>query len=396
MIREQLMKLLSEKEEEMISLRRHFHENPEISFQEKETANTIAEYYEGKDVEIHRNVGNGYGIVVDIQGKRPGKTIALRADFDALPILEETGLPFASKNPGVMHACGHDGHTAYMMVLADCFIQLKDQWSGTIKIVHQHAEEMAPAGAKSIVDSGLLDDVDEIYGIHFFPTHDVGEIFYTSGWAFAGCSDLSIKINGKGGHGSMPHTANDAIVAASSLVMNLQTIVSRRVNPYDMAVVTIGSFEGTGASNVIKDNLILRGDARYMDVSVGEKIETELRKLAKGLEVSFDVQTEVEFLWDYPPVYNHPEQTAKAIKSLEDHGVGEYMTQVIDSPPSTGGEDFSQYLLKIPGCFINVGCKPEEEEVYLNHHPKFDVNEKALLVAAKAVGDIALTALEMQ
>lgn len=396
MIREQLMNLLSEKEEEMVSLRRHFHENPEISFQEKETANTIASYYEGKDVVVHRNVGNGYGIVVDIQGKKPGRTIALRADFDALPILEETDLPFSSKNPGVMHACGHDGHTAYMMVLADCLIQLKNQWNGTIKIVHQHAEEMAPAGAKSIVDSGLLDDVDEIYGIHFFPTHNVGEVFYTSGWAFAGCSDLSIKIKGKGGHGSMPHTANDAIVAASSLVMNLQTIVSRRVNPYDMAVVTIGSFEGAGASNVIKDNLILRGDARYMDVSVGEKIEIELRKLVKGLEESFDVKTEVEFLWDYPPVYNHPEQTAKAIKSLEDHGVGEYMTQAIDSPPSTGGEDFSQYLLKIPGCFINVGCKPEAEEVYLNHHPKFDVNEKALIVAAKAVGDIALTALEMQ
>lgn len=396
MIRNQLMQLLSEKEEEMISLRRHFHENPEISFQEKETANKIASYYEGKDVEIHRNVGNGYGIVVDIKGKQPGKTIALRADFDALPILEETDLSFASKNPGVMHACGHDGHTAYMMVLADSLIQLKDEWNGTIKIVHQHAEEMAPAGAKSIVESGFLDDVDEIYGIHFFPTHEVGEIFYTSGWAFAGCSDLSIKIKGKGGHGSMPHTANDAIVAASSLVMNLQTIVSRRVNPYDMAVLTIGSFEGVGASNVIKDTLILRGDARYMDVTVGEIIEKELRKLVKGLEVSFGVETEVEFLWDYPPVYNHPEQTKKAIKSLEEYGVGEYMTKAIAAPPSTGAEDFSHYLLKIPGCFINVGCKPDAEEMYLNHHPKFDINEKALLVAAKAVGDIALTALEMQ
>lgn len=396
MLRDKLMQLLSDKEEEMISLRRHFHEYPEISFQEKQTADKIASYYEGKDVDIQRNVGNGYGIIVTIKGKQPGKTIALRADFDALPILEETDLSFASKNEGVMHACGHDGHTAYMMVLADCLIQLKDEWNGTVKIVHQHAEEMAPAGAKSMVDSGLLDDVDEIYGIHFFPTHEVGEVFYTSGWAFAGCSDLSIKINGKGGHGSMPHTTNDAIVAASSLVMNLQTIVSRRVNPYDMAVVTIGSFEGTGVSNVIKDSLILRGDARYMDVAVGETIEKELRKLTKGLEVGFDVKTEVEYRWDYPPVYNHPQQTKEAIQSLEDHGVGEYMTKTIASPPSTGGEDFGQYLLKIPGCFINVGCKPNSGEMYMNHHPKFDINEKALVVAAKAVGDITLTALQMQ
>lgn len=393
-IREKLMSLLSEREEEMIALRRHFHENPEISFQEKNTADTIAAFYEGKDVTVHRNVGNGYGIVVDIQGSEPGRTIALRADFDALPIMEETGLPFASKNPGVMHACGHDGHTAYLMVLADCLIQLKDEWKGTVKIVHQHAEELTPAGAKSIADSGLLDDVDEIYGIHFFPDHEVGEIFYTSGWAFAGCSDMLIKIQGKGGHGSMPHKSHDAIVAASSFIMNLQTVVSRRVNPYDMAVVTIGSFEATGASNVIKDSLIMRGDARYMDIAVGQKIEEEINKLARGLELAYDVTVDVDYRWDYPPVYNHPEQTEKAVKALEEHGVGEYLTRTIAEGPSNGAEDFGQYLLKIPGSFLNVGCKPEGDVFYFNHHPKFDLNEKALLVAAKAVGDITLAALE--
>lgn len=393
-IREKLMSMLSEREEEMIALRRYFHENPENSHHEKNTADHIAAFYEGKDVTMHRNVGNGYGIIVEIEGNGPGKTIGLRADFDALPVMEETGLPFASKNPGVMHACGHDGHTAYLMILADCLIQLKDEWPGKIKIVHQHAEETPPSGGKSIANSGMLDDVDEIYGIHFFPDHKVGEIFYTSGWAYAGCSDMTIKIQGKGGHGSMPHKTHDAIVAASSLIMNLQTVVSRRVDPYDMAVVTIGSFEAVGASNVIKDSLILRGDARYMDVEVGKLIEQEIRKLAKGLELAYDVTVEVEYLWDYPPVYNHPEQTAKAVKALEEHGVGEYLTRTIDAPPSNGAEDFGQYLLKMPGAFVNVGCQPDTEEFYYNHHPKFDLNEKALLVAAKAVGDITLAALE--
>lgn len=396
MLREKLMNLLNEREEEMIALRRHFHENPELSHQEYKTADKIADFYTGKDVKVERNVGNGLGIVVTIQGNKPGKKIGLRADFDALPIMEETGLPFASQNPGVMHACGHDGHTAYLMILADCLIQLKEEWSGTVKIVHQHAEEVPPSGGKSIAESGVLEDLDEIYGIHFFPDFELGEINYTSGWAFAGCSDLTIKIQGKGGHGSMPHLSNDAIVAASSLVMNLQTIVSRRINPYDMAVVTIGSFEGVGASNVIKDSLILRGDARYMDVEVGKKIEKEIRNLLRGLEESFEVETEMEYLWDYPPVYNHPEQTEKAVRALEKFGIGEYMEKAVAGPASNGAEDFGQYLLKIPGAFINVGCKPDAEEYYMNHHPKFDINEKALIIAAKAVGDITLTALEEQ
>lgn len=394
MSRDKLMNLLEQKEADMIALRRHFHENPEISFEEKETADTIAAFYEGKDVEVKRNVGNGYGIVVTIQGNKPGRTIALRADFDALPIKEETNLPFASKKPGVMHACGHDGHTAYLMTLADCFIELKDEWAGTIKIVHQNAEEVGPGGAKSIVDSGELDDVDEIYGVHFYPNIAVGHVEYASGWAYAGCSEISVNIQGKGGHGSMPHMSNDAIVAASSFVMNLQTVVSRRINPFDMAVVTIGSFEGEGVSNVIKDNLTLYGDARYMDIEVGKKIEEEVRKLARGLEEGYSVETEVTFAWDYPPLYNHPEQTETAAKVMKEHGVGTYLEKITLTPAFNGAEDFGQYLLKIPGAFLNVGAKPEAETYFMNHHPKFDINEKALLVAAKTVGDITLSALE--
>ena len=168
-MKNQLMEMLESRKEEIIEIRRYLHENPELSFQEEKTAQYIVDFYKEKDVDIQRNVGNGYGIIVTIKGGKPGKTIGLRADFDALPIVEETDVPFKSKNEGVMHACGHDGHTAYLLVLADCLIQLKSELAGTIKIIHQHAEEAPPGGAKSIIESGLLDDLDAIFGVHLFP-----------------------------------------------------------------------------------------------------------------------------------------------------------------------------------------------------------------------------------
>mgnify|MGYP003543400369 FL=1 len=175
--------------------------------------------------------------------------------------------------------------------------------------------------------------------------------------------------------------------------MNLQTIVSRRINPYDMAVVTIGSFEAVGSSNVIKDSLILRGDARYMDLEVGKVIEEHFHRIGRGLEEMYNVKVEIDYNSDYPPLYNHPKETAKAVAVLEQNGVGSYLNQVIATSANTGAEDFGQYLLKIPGAFLNVGARPNQAEVFNNHHPKFDINEKALLVAAKAVADITLAAL---
>ncbi len=241
-MRKQLKKMLEARKDEIIHIRRYLHENPELSFKEEQTAQYILDFYKGKDVEIQSNVGNGHGIIVTIKGGKPGKTIALRADFDALPILEETGLPYKSKNEGVMHACGHDGHTAYLMVLADCLIQLKDEIPGTIKIIHQHAEEVPPGGAKSIVDSGKLNDVENIFGIHLLPMAKAGNVGYHSGYSFAGRSYFKLGIQGVGGHGSSPHLANDAIVAGSYFVTAVQTIISRRLNPMDMGVITIGSF----------------------------------------------------------------------------------------------------------------------------------------------------------
>lgn len=254
-MKSKLMEMLESRKQEMIDIRRHLHKYPELSFKEEQTARYIEQFYAGKEVDIRTKVGNGYGIVVTVKGGKPGPTVALRADFDALPIAEETDLPFRSVNEGIMHACGHDGHTAYLLVLADCLIQLKEEIPGTVKIIHQHAEEEPPGGAKSIVESGVLDDVDRIFGIHLLPTDPVGVVGYRGGYAMAGRSYLKVDIQGVGGHGSSPHKANDAIVAGAYFVTSVQTVISRKLNPFDMGVVTIGSFDGKGSFNVIRDRV---------------------------------------------------------------------------------------------------------------------------------------------
>lgn len=378
--------MLEGRKDEIIQIRRYLHENPELSFKEEKTAQYIADYYNGKDVEVQRNVGNGYGIIVTINGGKPGKTIVLRADFDALPILEETELPFKSKNEGVMHACGHDGHTAYLMILADCLIQLKDQIPGSIKIIHQHAEEVPPGGAKSIVDSGVLDDVDTIFGIHLLPIAPAGHVGYHSGFSFAGRSYFKLGIQGVGGHGSSPHRANDAIVAGSYFVTAVQTIISRRLNPFDAGVITIGSFDGKGTFNVIKDRVELEGDIRYMRVETKGIIEKEVRRIVSGIEAEFGVQCELTYTSDYPPLYNDPEVTAAVKASLESANDPD-IKEVEEYPMMSPSDDFAYYLEKIPGCYFYIGCTPKGvEKPFFNHHPKFDIDEDSLIVAAKSVG----------
>lgn len=382
--------MLQERKDEITQIRRHLHEHPELSFHEAETAKFIQDFYKGKAVEVATEVGNGHAVIVTIKGGKPGKTIALRADFDALPIEEQTDLPFKSKNPGVMHACGHDGHTAYLLVLADCLIQLKENIPGTIKIVHQHAEETPPGGAKSVVESGILDDVDQIFGIHVFPFGESGQVYYHSGYAMAGRTYFKLKIQGVGGHGSSPHMANDAIVAGAYFVTAIQTVVSRRLNPFDTGVITIGSFDGKGSFNVIKDAVELEGDVRYMNTENRDKMDAEIHRIVAAIEAMFGVTVELTYTNDYPPLYNDPAVTEQVVASLQ-KGLGEYLTGISEYDMLSGSEDFAYYLQKIPGVFFYIGAKPKNtSNAYFNHHPKFDIDEDALLVAAKSVADVVL------
>ena len=393
--KKQLMELLESRNDEMIAIRRHLHENPELSFKEEKTAQYIADFYKGKDVEVQTNVGNGYGIIVTIKGEKPGKTIGLRADFDALPIHEETDVPFKSKNDGVMHACGHDGHTAYLLILADCLIQLKSSIAGTIKIIHQHAEETPPGGAKSIVESGVLDDLDLVFGTHLIPAIPTGTIGYRSGYAMAGRTYFKLVIQGKGGHGSSPHQSNDPIVAGAHFVTAIQTVVSRRLNPFEMGVVTIGSFDGRGSFNVIKDSIEIEGDVRYMTTETQQLIEQEIRRITSGIELEFDVDCDLTYTADYPPLYNDPETTEKVVSILENSD-DQSIKEVVEIAMNSASEDFSYYLEKVPGTFFNIGCKPKGvEQAYMNHHPKFDIDEDALLISAKSVAEVVCSYCEI-
>ncbi|PEZ83796.1 MULTISPECIES: amidohydrolase [Bacillaceae] len=393
-MKSKLMNMLEARKGEMVQIRRHLHENPELSFKEEKTAKYIIDFYKGKDVSIQTNVGNGLGIIVTIEGGKPGKTIGLRADFDALPISEEAEVPFRSKNEGVMHACGHDGHTAYLLVLADCINELKDSLSGTIKIIHQHAEETPPGGAKSIMESGFLDELDAVFGIHLFPSHPAGVVGYRGGYSMAGRTYFKLAIKGVGGHGSSPHMANDTIVAGAHFVTAVQTVISRRLNPFDMGVVTIGSFDGKGSFNVIKDRIEIEGDVRYMTAETQQLIDKEIHRIVKGIETEFDVQCELTYVPDYPPLYNDPELTGfvkNSLESMDDKDI----KKVVEFPVFSGSEDFSYYAEKIPGCFFYIGCKPKGvEKAYFNHHPKFDIDEDALLIASKSVAQVVCSFYE--
>ena len=385
---EKLIKELEKDKEKMIKIRRYLHENPEISFKETKTAEYISKYYENKGVEVKTHVG-GNGIVVIIDSGKPGKTMGLRADFDALPIKEETGLAFSSKNIGVMHACGHDAHTAYLMVLADILIKYKKELKGKIYIIHQHAEEMTPGGAIGMIKSGNLDEVDNFFGIHVMTDMPVGKVYYHSGETQQGRSKFNVKLIGKGGHGSMPHTANDAIVAGANLIMALQTIVSRRLSPFENGVVTVGSFDGAGTFNIIKDKIESTGDVRAMSENTMKKIEEQINIISQGIAKTYSMDIEYNFLIDYPILNNDKKMTQLVVNAVKKVGL-----EAEDCGPQSPSEDFAHYAKIKPSCFFYVGAKKDNNN-YPHHNSKFDINEESLLVASKAMLAVVFEYLEI-
>ena len=385
---EKLIKELEKDKEKMIKIRRYLHENPEISFKETKTAEYISKYYENKGVEVKTHVG-GNGIVVIIDSGKPGKTMGLRADFDALPIKEETGLAFSSKNIGVMHACGHDAHTAYLMVLADILIKYKKELKGKIYIIHQHAEEMTPGGAIGMIKSGNLDEVDNFFGIHVMTDMPVGKVYYHSGETQQGRSKFNVKLIGKGGHGSMPHTANDAIVAGANLIMALQTIVSRRLSPFENGVVTVGSFDGAGTFNIIKDKIEITGDVRAMSENTMKKIEKQRNIISQGIAKTYSMDIEYNFLIDYPILNNDKKITQLVVKAVKKVGL-----EAEDCGPQSPSEDFAHYAKIKPSCFFYVGAKKDNNN-YPHHNSKFDINEESLLVASKTMLAVVFEYLEI-
>lgn len=384
---ENLFGKLDEIYDEIVSIRRYLHEYPELSFEEVKTAEYIATYHEKLGHEIRTGVG-GNGVVAYLKGDRPGPTVALRADFDALPILEQTDVPFKSKNDGVMHACGHDGHTATLLGLAKVLNGMKAELEGTVVFIHQHAEELPPGGAISMIEDGCLDGVDVIFGTHLQAQMPVGEIGYRVGAIQAAPDRFDIKIQGRGGHGAYPHQTIDSIVVGGQLINNLQQIVSRKVDPLDSAVVSVTSFEAKNPYNVIADYAEMIGTVRTFKEETRNFIEKEMERVVRGTCDVNGADYEFTYTRGYPTLINHKEETEFVAKMAEDvPGVN----KVAETEPVMGGEDYAYYLQHVKGTFFFTGAEnPDWKDSYPHHHPKFDIDERALLIAAKILGKATL------
>ena len=376
---QQLHIAVEEVEAEMIAIRRDLHRHPELSFHEVRTPALIADFLEGLGLEVRRNVG-GRGVVGTLKGGKPGKTIALRADFDALPIQDEKDVEYRSTVPGVMHACGHDGHTAALLGTAKVLTKYQDQLPGTVVFIHQFAEELAPGGARPMIEDGCLDGVDVIYGCHLQSTMPFGNVYYREGYIQAAADKFTIIVKGKGGHGAIPHETVDPIIIGAQIAMNLQTIASRKVDPLKQLVVSIGSFHAGDAFNVIPESAVLTGTVRTYDPEVRDMAEQSLIKIATTVAEANDAVAEVNYARGYDALYNHPAETSLAKEALTTVDGA----NVVETPPVMPGEDFSYYTQKVPGSFFFTGAQMENPaSVHPHHSAKFDFDERAMVVSAK-------------
>lgn len=371
---------------EMIDVRRDFHMHPELSFKEVRTPRIIADHLKSLNMETYENVGTS-GVVGILRGAHPGPTVALRADFDALPMHDEKDVPYKSTVEGVAHACGHDMHTASLMMIERVLVQYKDQLHGNVVFIHQHAEEEPPGGASEIIASGLLKDVDYIYGAHVWDEGALGEIGFTEGHAMGAGDNFEINLYGDGGHGAMPHNSVDTLVAGCQLVGNLQNIISRRLDPQESGVVTIGTIKSGDSYNVIPSKAYIAGTSRCYDNETKLSMRGWIEHIANTTAEQFGAAAEVVFAEGYDSVYNHIPET-RNLKSL----IGSHVSElsVLDKTPALTAEDFADYLKVIPGTFFFVGVHSDTATPkYSLHHPKFNPDERAMI----NIGKVFLTAV---
>jgi len=359
----------------IINWRRDFHRNPELSFQEFRTAKVISNELKSMGLDPKINIGKT-GLIADIKFGE-GPMIALRADMDALPIQETSGLDFSSQNNGIMHACGHDGHMAMLLGTAKALTLNKKKYNGSVRFIFQPAEE-GLGGAEYMIKDGCLEGVDEIYGIHVWNYQEFGEVGVKDGPIMAAADMFDIKVKGIGGHGAAPQGTVDTIIVAAHLIQALQTIVSRNTNPLESTVVTIGQINGGSNFNIIADEVKLTGTARSYTEENRLLIKTRIAEIIKGVERSFNAKIILDYRDGYPPTVNHQKPTLNILKAA---------TKVVGDKAgepylSMGGEDFSYYLQKIPGCFFFVGSAPNKSALFETPHhcSHFNMDERALLV----------------
>jgi len=377
--------LVEKNKDEIISWRREFHENPELSWEEIRTGNRVCEELTKLNIKIKRVAKTG--VLGILKGDKPGKTVALRADMDALPIQEANNIPYKSKKEGIMHACGHDGHTAMLLGAAKILKQMRDKIKGTIIFIFQPAEEKAQ-GASKIIEEGAVKGIDAILGIHLWADLPIGKVSLEPGPRMASTAMFKITIKGKGGHGSMPYQGIDAIMVASALVMNLQSIVSREISPLDPAVVTIGKFNGGEAWNILCDKVILEGTTRCFNNQIINKFPIIIERIIKRTAEAYRAEGKLEYTLLTPVLINDLNLSNISSQALIKN-FGE--ESVVKLEKTMGGEDFASYTQEIPSIFALVGARNEDKGAkYPHHHKNFNIDEDALVIGTSLYSQFAL------
>lgn len=384
-----LKKSILEIEDEVINLRRKIHQNPELGFEVQETANLISNYLKKLGIEVTEKVGKN-GVVGLLKGNNADKTLAIRADMDAIPIQEETNLEFKSQNDGIMHACGHDGHVAIALGTAKILSQIKEKINGNIKFIFQPAEEKV-TGAKAMIEDNVLENpkVDAIMGLHIWPDLKSGKIGIKEGPIMAAVDEFHIEVIGKGGHGAIPNKAVDPIVIASEIVGSLQKIVSREIDPLKAGVITVGTFNGGSSFNVIPDRVKMSGTVRTFDQEVRSFINQRIEKILKSSVEGNRANYDLNYKFAHPSTNNDKKLTNQFIKKLKE--VFETENIITNFESSMGGEDFSLYQQEVPGTYMFLGTKNNKKnKTYPIHHPKYDIDESILKYGVEVFTNLAI------
>ncbi|WP_153731020.1 M20 metallopeptidase family protein [Sporosarcina obsidiansis] len=352
--------------------RRHLHQYPELSGEEFETCEMIRKRLEGLQIDILDYALPS--IVGFVKGTSGAKTIALRADIDALPIQEEGDIPYISKRPGISHMCGHDGHTAVLLAVAEWLAANRDTVQPNVYLIFQSAEEITPSGAQALVEQGVLDNVDAIFGLHLWQGLKKGYFGITHGPMMASIDDFEVTITGSGGHGSTPHETIDPIYIATHVIQAFQNIISQKLNPLDAGIITVGKIEAGSSPNIIPNTAKLIGTIRALTPKAVEIIKQQIIQMTEGICQAFGATAHVEFIVGTPPLVNDEVQSRFVEKVLVD-AFGEERVKLVD--PNMGGEDFAYYLQEKPGAYIFVGME-SEKSAYPHHHPKFNIDEDVI------------------
>ena len=374
----------------LVQWRRHLHRNPELSFQEHKTSAFIEQELQAMSIDTWRLKPTG--VIGVINPKKTGAAIALRADIDALPLEDAKEVEYKSQVEGVMHACGHDGHTAILLGVAEDLAEKREKLPGRVVLIFQPAEEKPPGGAQSVIEQGWLEGVDWIFGLHLWAGIPIGYVGLGTGPIMANADEFSIKVTGRGGHGSMPQDTVDSVLVASQIVTALQTVVSRSVKPQEPAVLSIGSIHGGTGFNIIAQETRMTGTYRSFSEGTRVIIEQRIKAISEAVCAAYGAQCEVECHRGHPAVVNS-EKGVNILRAVADRVIG--AGKVLEPELSLGGEDFAYYLQKTPGAFLFLGAT--RDEVYPHHHPNFDFAEEAMLtgveilVAAveEAFGDVS-------